>query len=348
VFSEQAAELVPDPYVYLPLRFQINHGGRLGMKKILFAFLVLSVFPVFGNAMTADEYYHNGLTSYQAGKWGEAISYLEGAIQENFNHWQAYQLLGYSYYRINDTQKSIQNCEASLKINPNNPALQTFVDKLKAQNIPAPAIQSGGVNAPALPALPLTNAKPEVAVNSFYFNGGVVGPYAPADFVTYWTYGPSLGLGYGIGLNRMTSLVFSAHYSHFSMDQDMFGFPPPFKVTGGSINTFTLLINGKFILVGQGDPVELYLMPGLGFSQFTSEPFTLTDTSTGESITADETALSESGVAFRFGIGIDIRLTKGVYLTLESDGISSSVPENVFTEQVMTSSMFSFGMRLDM
>jgi hypothetical protein len=332
------------------------------MKKSLFAFVVLSVFPVFGYAMTADEYYHKGLTSYEAGKWGEAISYLEGAIQDNFNHWQAYQLLGYSYYRINEPQKSIQNCEASLKINPNNPTLQTFVDKLKAQNIPAPAIQSGGANAPALPALPpqMTNQyqasvvpiptlRPaETTVNSFYFNGGVAAPYMPEDFTSYWTYGQSFGLGYGIGVNRMTSIVLSAQYCHFFLDADAFGFPSYITMSGGGISTFSFFINGKFILAGKGDPVEFYLIPGLGFSQFMSESLTATNTTTGQTITADEMEISEMGVAFRFGIGIDVRLSKGVYLTVESNGISGSVSDKVFTENVMTSSLFALGMRFDM
>jgi tetratricopeptide (TPR) repeat protein len=113
---------------------------RLDMKKTFLALLFWVLIPICGYAATADEYYHAGYTDYQAGKWGEAISYFEGAVQLNPNHWQAYQLLAYSYYRTNDIQKCIQNGDACLKINPNNPTLQNFIDKLKAQNLPAPLI----------------------------------------------------------------------------------------------------------------------------------------------------------------------------------------------------------------
>lgn len=112
------------------------------MKKAFFTLLFLSLIPVYGHSVTADDNYHSGLTAYQAGKWGEAISYLEGATQLNPNYWEAFQLLGYSYYRINDTPNCIQNCESSLKIHPNNPTLQAFLDKLKTRNLPAPSVDN--------------------------------------------------------------------------------------------------------------------------------------------------------------------------------------------------------------
>ena len=110
------------------------------MKKHIILLLLLTFIPISGFAVTAESYYHDGLTAYQVGKWGEAITYFEGAIQVDPNNWQAFQMLGYAYYRISDTQKRIQNCEASLRLNPNNPTLQTFVDKIKTQNIPAPGV----------------------------------------------------------------------------------------------------------------------------------------------------------------------------------------------------------------
>ncbi len=104
------------------------------MKSALIGFLVLISWPKVVRGQTASDYYHEGLTEYQAGNWINSISYLEGAIQQNPNFWQAYQLIGYSYYGMKEIEKSIHCCKASLHIHPDNPTLQGFVDKLRARN----------------------------------------------------------------------------------------------------------------------------------------------------------------------------------------------------------------------
>ncbi len=108
------------------------------MKNALLGFLVLVLWPLGGSAQTsAEDYYREGLTYYQAGKWKEAISYLEGAVRQNPKFWKAYQITAYCYYRMKETEQSIQNCEASLRIHADNPVLQAFLDKLRSQSLHA-------------------------------------------------------------------------------------------------------------------------------------------------------------------------------------------------------------------
>ena len=115
-------------------------NGRASSKTIVVG--IKFVGAESGDSATADQYYHAGLVSYQGTKWGEAISYLKATVQINPNYWRAFQLLAYAYYQLNDTQDCIQSCDASLQINPNNPSLQKFDDKLKTQNLTPPPIVS--------------------------------------------------------------------------------------------------------------------------------------------------------------------------------------------------------------
>ncbi len=189
------------------------------MKKLL-AVLVLCLFPFYGYGAAAADNFHVGVEQYQAGNWRNAIAYFKQVVQSNPGDWQAYQYMGYAYYRLNDTQKCLSNCESSLDINPNNPKLQAFVDKLKAVSMPAPEIEAAPDNPPAshgpLPPLPMIgHAAHKQIFNSIYLNGGWSMPTNPAGFATNWTTGPSFGFGYGVGLNRMTSLVLSGQYCSF-------------------------------------------------------------------------------------------------------------------------------------
>lgn len=322
------------------------------MKRVFFACMFLSLIPICGYAATADEYYNAGFTDYQVGKWGESISYLEAATQQNPNYWQAYQLLAYDYYRTNDIQKCIQNCDASLQINPNNSALQNFVDKLKVQDLPAPSVQNSPNNPSGDQTNGNTNESPAMAqpvlqtsevYNSFYFNFSGVAPDSPEGFSTDWGAGGSLGVAYGFGLNKMTSIVFSAQYSTFPLTLTY----PGLTLSGGGIHTLMFLVNGKFILIGQGNPVAFYLIAGLGPSEFISDALTGTNNSTGQTATETTTAFSETDFALRLGIGIDIRLNNGIALYLESNGVDTFVSPRVTSDGYISNGMFSLGMKFD-
>jgi hypothetical protein len=316
----------------------------LFLTLALLSFLAFNVSGSF--AESADDYYHSGLTDYQAGKWEEAVSYLVGAVQQNPNYWQAYQLLAYSYYHLNDIPKCIQNGEASLQINATNPTLQTFVDKLKTQNMSAPSVDAPENNSAVAspieaPSLPLLNSDAKIH-NSFYFNLAAVSPYAPSDFANGWTSGGSLGLAYGFGLNKMTSIVLSGQYSTFPYGQTY----PGVTLSGGAFHTLTFLVNGKFLLVGAGNPVDFYLITGVGPTEFISDALTGTDNFTGQTATETATQLSELDFALRFGLGIDIRIGNNMFLYLESNGVDTFVSQKV-SDQPLTNNQFSFGMKFD-
>ena len=87
--------------------------------------------PDPGNPVLAKKYFEAGNSDYKAGNYPEAISYLNAAVKLYTNYWQAYQLLAFCYYKQNDVQNCMVNCDLSLGINPDNASLKGFDDKLK-------------------------------------------------------------------------------------------------------------------------------------------------------------------------------------------------------------------------
>jgi hypothetical protein len=326
------------------------------MKKFLAVVLISFLSPIYGHALDADDYYGQGYTEYQAGNWQAAVGNLKGAIGEDPNDWQAYELLGYSYYRLNDIKQCLHNCKISLRIHPNNPTLQNFVDSFNTQSTPSPLSQSPNtfdsednqpMVAPPTNSLPpdnsvVNNAVPE-KTNSFYVNFGAATPYAPSDFNDGWTSGGSFGIGYGFGLNKVTSIVLSGQYSSFPLNLT----EPGYTISGGAFHTLMFLVNGKFVLVGADNPVDFYLIAGLGAAIFTSDPLTVTDNSNNQSATESATALTETDLALRFGLGIDIRLTKGFFLTIESNGIDTFVSQEVASNGYLTNNLFTVGLKIN-
>ncbi len=325
------------------------------MKNLFLILLFSSLFPICGYAFTADEYYHAGFADYQAGKWNNAIPLLENAIQQDPNYWEAYQILAYSYYRLNDIQKCLRNGDASIRIHPNNPTLQNFIDKLKTQNLPAPSVDNQQNNSavvnptpiPTLPPIPMTNGSTTPTniasskKNSFYFNLSAVTPDYPNGFSTDWTSGGSVGIAYGIDLNKMTSIVLSGQYSTFPFNYTY----PGLEYSGGSVHTVMFLVNGKFILVGAENPVAFYVITGLGPTDFIIDTLTATNISTSQ--TQTYTSTYEADFSLRLGMGIDIKLNKGVALYIESNGVDTFVSQKVATEGYTTNNMFSIGMKFD-
>jgi opacity protein-like surface antigen len=253
-------------------------------------------------------------------------------------------------------------------VNPNNPKLEAMVNKLEAQNGPAlpasPDVQSPNNNGSA----PVNNVESEAPINnssastagsnnppamnshpamldtklhnSFYFNFSAATPTSPYDFTQSWGTGGSAGLGYGFALSKQTSIILSFQYSTFGFDL----LDPGVSWTGGDFHTAMGLVNGKFILVNADNPVPLYIIVGIGGAEFTADTLTGTNISTGNTVTVP--GLSETDFAFRFGFGVDIRLDKGLYLTVESNGVDTFVSQSVSDSQLVNS-QFGVGMRFD-
>jgi len=97
---------------------------------------LLGLTPAISRAYTSDDYYQAGLSLYQQKNYPQAVSYFKAAIQMDPGNWQAFQVLGYCDYAVNDIPDAESAFDQSLKLNPNNPGLQSFDNNLRAQNPP--------------------------------------------------------------------------------------------------------------------------------------------------------------------------------------------------------------------
>jgi hypothetical protein len=300
---------------------------------------VLSTLASSAYAVTVADAYQAGVAYYKQGLYDQCISQEKAAVALDPDAWKAYEEMGNAYYAKGNVASALEAYHESLNINPDNPKLEALIDK-EAQNAPVlpdtPANNSSSAN-----VIPAAMATPDTKLhNSFYFNVGGATPYAPDDFTQSWGTGGSAGLAYGFALSKQSSIVLSFQYSTLTFDYLV----PGVSWNGGDIHTAMGLVNGKFILVNADNPVLLYLIAGIGGTAFTIDTLTGTNIATGK--TASQQGLSETDLAMRFGVGVDIRLDKGLYLTVESNGVDTFVSQAV-DESALVNSQFGVGMRFD-
>lgn len=120
-----------------------------------------------------DRLYQSALAKYGAKDYRGAIADAEAATTADPAHWQAWQLDGNARYAIGDKDGAVTVYRYSLRINPNNPGLQSFVDSLAAPAAPAqPAATAAQPAATATQpaaqsaAQPAANAQPVAASDS--------------------------------------------------------------------------------------------------------------------------------------------------------------------------------------
>ena len=143
--------------------------------------------------------------------------------------------------------------------------------------------------------------------NGIFVQAGVVNTEDSSAF--------QLGAGYGFGLSRNFSVVFDAHYAT--------GFPQyrfTYKGAGKGNTTvlagyrsLTALVNARLNLSDQDDPFVLYGISGAGPALLMSEAFQKGGLLYG--------AGTEWSLAFRVGVGFEIKSEKGLAFTFEEDGI---------------------------
>jgi opacity protein-like surface antigen len=179
--------------------------------------------------------------------------------------------------------------------------------------------------------------------DSFYFDLGGVTPIAPNGFQDNWSTGGSLGVGYGFGVSPLFSIVADANFSNFPLQSTQAGFPGT-TYSGGGIHLFTLLVNGKLRFITEDNPVVPYLIFGLGGEHFQSDDLT---TSNG-GVSTTSPGITEGDFAFRLGIGIDIKLSPGTYLFVETNGVSATTSNQVSSSNNMTYHLGRLGMKLDL
>jgi hypothetical protein len=132
----------------------------------IFIFLFLLNIPVFGLAYTSNDYYQAGLTLYQQKDFTKAIQYFKAAVQIDPLNWQAYQVLGNTYYQTGDNADALEAFDKSLQSHPDNPSLKTFADSLRAKaavnsnpvtaaNAPPPGSEVSPAAASSAPRAPM-------------------------------------------------------------------------------------------------------------------------------------------------------------------------------------------------
>ena len=130
-------------------------------RFINFLFFIFIFLPTYLHALSPSDAYQTALTLYKQGQYDQSIEQLKNAIQLNSNDWQAYQLLGYDYAQKQNINDALNACEKSLQINPDNPVLKQYADKLsgvvasmQTPTVPAPTavISAQPTGIPSKPA----------------------------------------------------------------------------------------------------------------------------------------------------------------------------------------------------
>jgi tetratricopeptide (TPR) repeat protein len=262
------------------------------MKFRLSFFLVLLffAFPVSpSRALSGNEAYQTGLAYYKNGQWDQSIVQFKVAIIFDPNSWLAYQMMGYAYTQEANASEAMDACMKSLKINPNNPTLWEFVQTtIKPHLYPSNPTESSSPT--PITFIPIRD--------SFYVNLDGL-----SSLVTYSISQPpvetAIGVGYGFGIDKSLSMILDARFGNLSQYDWNY-------VTGYTlitIPTLTFLGNAKFNIVNGDNPVVFYGILGLGPSFYFG-------------------SYSQTYLALRFGLGLDIRLNPGLALTFEFDLVS--------------------------
>ena len=109
--------------------------------KNLFLLGMLVLVPAFlwaGSKVTPKSDYLKGLDFYSKGQYEAALLRFQWAIDEDWNFWQSYQMVGYCYFELRDKEGALNAFAESLKIHPNNPKLAKIYNDLKSGNLDIP------------------------------------------------------------------------------------------------------------------------------------------------------------------------------------------------------------------
>ncbi len=292
-------------------------------KRILLLIGLLLCVNVSLFADTEPGELSEGLAAYHNDDLNAAIQYLNIAIQKDSQLWKAYEVLGYIYYKQGRMAEALAACDTSLKINPKNDPLVKFRDRLDSQ-IGATTVPD---YVPPKPA-PSTGTPlyPE-KTKSLYFDFGGTNPYSPADFQTSYNPSFTVGAGIGFGISRIFSLIVSADFNSFALNET--SVPLGYGVTGGALSDALVMVSGKFRFIPEDNPVVPYGVVGLGVAFYNAQPVTVTEETYPFNVESS-TGLVSSDFAFRLALGIDIKMQSGSYLFIESNGVGTSTgAENI-------------------
>jgi tetratricopeptide (TPR) repeat protein len=111
-------------------RFELISKALLFISLLVFLFSLST--PSYAGTENGVKYYKKGLALYGQGYYEEALERFQQALDENFEFWQAYQMVGYCYFEMRKKEDAMKAFEESLEINPNNPKLQKIYHNLKS------------------------------------------------------------------------------------------------------------------------------------------------------------------------------------------------------------------------
>ncbi|HVZ81084.1 MAG TPA: tetratricopeptide repeat protein [bacterium] len=83
-------------------------------------------------AVAPEDYFNAGKDLYDHKDYEKAVKYFHAAVEQRPDYWQAYQLLGQSYYQVANRTEAILAIDESLRLHPNNPELRKFEAKIRA------------------------------------------------------------------------------------------------------------------------------------------------------------------------------------------------------------------------
>jgi tetratricopeptide (TPR) repeat protein len=132
-------------------------------QVLVVCLLLLGISPLAataaGKKSQVEKDYFKGLDYYLAGRYEEAITRFHWAIDEKWDFWQSYQMLGYCHFELREKEAALGAFQESLRLNPKNPALLKIVKDL----------QSGALDIPVRPVLPEDHFRgPVVEIPTYY------------------------------------------------------------------------------------------------------------------------------------------------------------------------------------
>ena len=108
--------------------------------------------PTFLWAAGAQDYKEGGMALFRAGQYEKALVYFKNAVQADPNDAEAYQDLGDTYVKMNDSADARNAYQKSLQINPNNSLVQASLENLGGASSPSQPPQNQDNGVPAQPA----------------------------------------------------------------------------------------------------------------------------------------------------------------------------------------------------
>lgn len=294
---------------------------------------------VQGAEAPSQAQYQQGLELYKDGKIEEGITHLREAVRQDQNNWRAYEELAYAYFDQGNFGASLDACRISLWIHPENSSLRAFVDS-KAKTRSSESLSGQPVAASAA-SIPVARTK-----DAFYLELG-----SAEQLNAYYNYSPSFqfGAGYGIGFSRSYSLLLEAHYSSFPpRSSSSFDISTgSYSISGQGLRILTLLPNSKFNFTDLENPVVFYGCFGFGLSWVMEDALTVNYSSPSSSTTYPGS--SNLDWTLSFGIGLEIKVTPGVALTIDNSEVFPIVSPNFSSDfyRALDYGQLSVGLKLD-